>query len=79
MAVISVGPMLLAAWLAPLAFALALPALVWGGLVLAGGTAQALSRRSAFLLLSGPVAMLMHLCWSMGFWSRVILPPRTTG
>jgi glycosyltransferase involved in cell wall biosynthesis len=79
LAVISVGPMLLAAWLAPLAFALSLPALLWGGLVLAGGTLRALSRRSAFLLLSGPVAMLMHLCWSMGFWSRVILPIRTTG
>jgi GT2 family glycosyltransferase len=79
LAVISVGPMLLAAWLAPLLFALSLPALLWGGLVLAGGTAQALSRRSALLLLSGPVAMLMHLCWSMGFWSRVVVPIRTTG
>jgi GT2 family glycosyltransferase len=79
LAVIAVGPMLLAAWLSPLAFALALPALLWIGLVLAGGTAQALSRRSALLLLSGPVAMLMHLCWSMGFWSRVVLPIRIAG
>jgi succinoglycan biosynthesis protein ExoA len=68
----------LAAWLAPLVFALALPALAWGGLVLAGGAAQAVARRSALLLLSGPVAMLMHLCWSMGFWTRVLVPLRTT-
>jgi hypothetical protein len=27
-------------------------------------------------MLSGPVAMLMHVCWSMGFWTRVLLPPR---
>jgi succinoglycan biosynthesis protein ExoA len=63
----------------PAVFALALPALAWGGLVLAGGAAQAVARRSAFLLLSGPVAMLMHLCWSMGFWSRVSPSARCTG
>lgn len=79
LAVISVGPMLLAAWLAPLAFALSLPALAWSALALAGGMAQAVSRGSAFLLLSGPVAMLMHLCWSMGFWSRVVFPLRSLG
>lgn len=79
LAVISVGPILIAAWLAPMAFVLSLPALAWGGLILAGGTAQAVAKRSAFLLLSGPVAMVMHLCWSMGFWSRFVLPRRAFG
>lgn len=77
LAVISVWPLLLAAWLAPLAFVLAIPALAWGLATLAGGVANAISRGSAFLLLAGPVAMLMHLTWSMGFWSRVLLPLRT--
>ncbi|MCU4654391.1 glycosyltransferase family 2 protein [Roseibacterium sp. SDUM158016] len=75
-AVIAVWPMLVAAWAAPLAFALSLPALAWGCAALSGGLALALVRRSAPLALSGPVAMLMHLCWSMGFWSRVLAPPR---
>jgi GT2 family glycosyltransferase len=75
-AVISVGPMLMAAWLAPQAAALGAPVLVWGCLVLAAGAALAVARGSAFLMLSGPVAMLMHVCWSMGFWTRVLLPPR---
>lgn len=77
LAVISVGPMLVAAWLAPLALFLSVPALVWTLAVLSGGAAQAVARGSAVLLLSGPVAMLMHLCWSMGFWSRVVVPGRT--
>jgi glycosyltransferase involved in cell wall biosynthesis len=76
LAVIAVGPVLLAAWLAPAVFALAVPAMAWGGLTLAGGAAQAVAARSSLLLLAGPVAMLMHLCWSMGFWSRVLLPAR---
>ncbi len=75
-AVISVWPVLMAAWFAPFALFLSVPAMVWSALVLTGGAMQAITKRSAFLALSGPVALLMHLCWSMGFWSRVILPVR---
>lgn len=75
-AVIAVWPMLLGAWLAPVAFGLSLPALAWGLVTLGGGLALAASRGSALLVLAGPVAMLMHLSWSMGFWSRLVIPAR---
>jgi len=77
--VIAVAPMLLCAYLAPLAFVLSLPAIAWGAVTLAGGVALAVKRGSALLALSGPVALVMHLCWSMGFWMRVTgLGARTT-
>jgi succinoglycan biosynthesis protein ExoA len=70
-AVIAVAPMLLCAYLAPLVFVLSLPAIAWGAVTLAGGVALAVKRGSALVVLSGPVALVMHLCWSMGFWMRV--------
>jgi hypothetical protein len=74
--VISVGPMLLAAWLAPQPFRAGAAGAGCGAASCWPGARRRRcrdARRSCCC--RGPVAMLMHLCWSMGFWSRV-LPPR---
>ncbi|MBF9030313.1 glycosyltransferase [Rhodobacterales bacterium HKCCE3408] len=75
-AVIAVLPILGASYLAPVHPAFALPAILWAGVVALGGAALALSSRSPLALLSGPLAVLMHTCWSLGFWSCVLRPPR---
>ncbi len=74
-AVIAVGPATLLAGLAPATSVLAVPALLWMGTALLGGVVLALGRRDLSLALSGPVAMLMHLSWSLGFWVQVIAAP----
>ncbi|NNF90557.1 MAG: glycosyltransferase family 2 protein [Boseongicola sp.] len=70
--VIGVGPALALAALAPVFPALALPALLWLAATFAGGMALALGRRDPKLLLCGPVAQVMHLTWSVGFWLQVL-------
>lgn len=71
-AMIAVLPALLLAFLAPVWPVFALPALVWGAATLAGGLSLSLTARSAFLLLSVPVAIAMHAGWSAGFWTAVV-------
>lgn len=46
---------------------LTLPALAWAALCLCLGGLLALRARSLPVLLSGPVAMTMHLAWALGF------------
>ncbi|MBF9033149.1 glycosyltransferase [Rhodobacterales bacterium HKCCE2091] len=76
LAVIGVAPVLALAWFAPVHTGLALPALAWIAVAMLGGAALALTSRNALALLAGPLAILMHVCWSMGFWSCVLVPPR---
>ena len=72
--VMLVLPAVLMLGLVPLHPALALPALIWGGYCLVEGSLIALRKRAPSLALTGPVAMLMHLAWSTGFWSRILAP-----
>ena len=63
-----------AALLAPAGFespVLAAPALLWAGACLAGGLALAVKSRRPSDATAGPVAMLMHLAWSLGFWTQL--------
>jgi succinoglycan biosynthesis protein ExoA len=63
-----------AALLAPAgveAGALAVPAALWAGACLGGGLALALKTRRLEAAAAGPVAMLMHLGWSLGFWTQL--------
>lgn len=50
---------------------LALPAALWAGASVAGGVALAAKARRPADATAGPVAMLMHLAWSLGFWSQL--------
>ena len=73
--VISVAPtvaLVAASSLVPL---LALPAFLWMAAALAGGVSVAVSERAPVMLLSGGVAMLMHVAWSVGFWTQLVSAP----
>ena len=77
-AMIAVLPLLILMLLAPLQPLLALPALLWAAAVLAGGLSLALTSFAPLLLLSIPVAIVMHVSWSAGFWTA-LLHHRLTG
>ncbi len=77
MAPLLVPPALVAAFagvvlsaLHPLWLALAVPAILWAALCLALGVALAVREGRSAVLLSGPVAMTMHLAWGLGFLKR---------
>lgn len=72
--VIAILPLVLLAAFAPLAPALALPALAWLAYCGAMAATLALKGRDPGLLAAAPAAMVMHLAWSAGFWSRVVEP-----
>lgn len=71
-AVIAVGPVFLAAMLAPAHPGLAAPALIWAFATILGGCCLALLQREPLLVLSGPIALVMHLSWSYGFWRQAL-------
>ena len=68
------APALSLALLTPLHPLLALPLIVWLLACLAGGVAIALQTRRPAGLVSGFVAGLMHLAWSVGFWRQWLAP-----
>ncbi|MEO1196841.1 MAG: glycosyltransferase family 2 protein [Pseudomonadota bacterium] len=72
MKVIAVLPAVLAASLFPFAPLAALPALLWVSACLAMALPLALRGRDLSLLVAGPMAMVMHLSWSAGFWNTVL-------
>ena len=49
----------------------AAPAALWACACLGGGLALALKARRPAAAAAGPVAMLMHLAWSLGFWTQL--------
>jgi succinoglycan biosynthesis protein ExoA len=72
--VMLVLPAVLMLGFVPLHPVFALPALLWCGYCLLEGTRIAIGGREPVLAMSGPVAMMMHLAWSAGFWSRILGP-----
>ena len=70
MAMIAVAPMVGLLVLTPLHDVFALPAAAWALACLVGGILLAIERRSARALLGGPIAALMHLAWSAGYWRQ---------
>lgn len=69
---LAVAPAVIAAAAAPLWWPAALPALAWALACLGYGAALGVGRRDPWAALSGPAAMIMHLAWSLGFWSKVL-------
>lgn len=68
---LAVAPAVAGLLAAPFFWPLGIPALLWAALSLAYGVALAAKRRDPAVLLSGPAAMIMHLGWSLGFWSQL--------
>jgi succinoglycan biosynthesis protein ExoA len=69
---LAVAPALLSAIGGLLFWPLAVPALAWAFAALAYGLVLAVKRRDAVVALSGPAAMVMHACWSAGFWTQLL-------
>ncbi len=70
--VIAVAPVVGLALLGPVHLAFAGPALAWLATILAGGLKLAVAQGSAYYLMSGLIALIMHLSWSLGFWGMVL-------
>jgi succinoglycan biosynthesis protein ExoA len=68
---LGVAPAVFAAAASPLFAPLAAPAAIWTGTTLTWGLVLSARRRDPAVLMSGPVAMIMHLAWSIGFWSQL--------
>lgn len=69
-AVACVAPAALLSAAAPLWPTLALPALAWAAGSCGYGLLLAVRRRDACAAWAGPAAMIMHLAWSVGYWSE---------
>jgi succinoglycan biosynthesis protein ExoA len=68
----AIAPAVALALLVPFYFIAALPAVAWAVLCLGYGALLGVREKSADIALSGPAAMLMHLGWSLGFWTTMI-------
>jgi succinoglycan biosynthesis protein ExoA len=69
---LAVAPSVLGLLASPLFSPLAIPALVWAATALTYGLALAARRRDGAVLMSGVAAMIMHLGWSLGFWTQAL-------
>jgi succinoglycan biosynthesis protein ExoA len=69
---LGVLPAVLLALLAPIWPVAAIPALTWAGLCVAYGLAIGVRERSLAAAAAGPMAMVIHLGWSVGFWDHVV-------
>lgn len=76
---IGVAPAFLLAPLGAVHFIFTLPVVIWLCACLIGGAIVAIRRGQPFLSLTGPVAAIMHVTWSTGFWAAVIRQPPRSG
>ncbi|SPJ25531.1 glycosyltransferase family 2 protein [Palleronia abyssalis] len=72
--VAALAPAVLCSFLAPIHWIFALPAALWGMGCVAAGIMIALDTRDPRNFWSGPIAGLMHLAWSLGFWVQRLSP-----
>ena len=79
LAMMSIAPLLALAMLAPLFPPVVLPAVLWISACLIGGAALSLSRRNPMALWAGPIAVVMHIGWSTGFWRHLLKSPSKAG
>ncbi len=78
--VIAILPLVLLAALAPLHPVFLLPLLLWVGYCGSMAVSLASREKDPTLLLAGPMAMIMHLSWSFGFWTTCLrLPTQFAG
>ncbi|WP_299885227.1 glycosyltransferase [uncultured Ruegeria sp.] len=74
-AMIGIAPLLGLAALAPIAPIFALPAVIWISACLISGATFAATKLEGSALGAGPIAIVMHLGWSAGFWKQLLLRP----
>jgi succinoglycan biosynthesis protein ExoA len=65
-------PAVLLALAGPLFWPAVLPLAVWMGFCLGGGIMLGIKARNTHMAAAGPVAMIMHLAWSLGFWKSML-------
>lgn len=75
--VIAILPAILLAFLAPITPLAALPVALWMGFCAAMALPLSIKGREPWLLIIAPMAMVMHLSWSIGFWMSVLQTSRT--
>ena len=66
-------PAALLAFVSPFFWTAAMPLLAWIAVCLCYGVFLAIETHKSGNILSGPVALLMHAGWSLGFWTRIVL------
>ena len=71
---IAILPLVTLAYLVPLSPFFALPAIAWVSYCLTMALERAWLARDASLLLVAPMAMVMHIAWSYGFWRHALQP-----
>ena len=69
---LAVAPALMLGLLAPFNLILAVPAISWAAICASYGVLLGLRERSPCVAMSGPVAMVMHLGWSLGFLREAV-------
>jgi succinoglycan biosynthesis protein ExoA len=70
---LAVAPAVASLVLAPLYAPFAVPALVWAIVALGYGAYRGAKQRDPAAMGAGPVAMIMHLAWSAGFWTQLFV------
>ncbi|MEL6643470.1 MAG: glycosyltransferase family 2 protein [Pseudomonadota bacterium] len=55
---------------------LAVPAFLWMAAATFGAVSVAIRGRAPALLMAGPVAIMMHVSWSVGFWLQILASSR---
>lgn len=73
---IGVAPAVAMAAFAPVFLGFALPFLLWLGACLAAALRLAVSENRLGALGAAPLAAIMHLAWSAGFWRQLLMRPR---
>ncbi len=73
---ISILPLVALAILSPISPIFALPAIAWLSYCLTMALERAWQARDTELLLVAPMAMIMHIAWSLGFWCHALRPVR---
>jgi succinoglycan biosynthesis protein ExoA len=72
LAPLAVAPALILLALSPIWPLAAAPAGAWAVACCLYGAVLAITAASPCVLMSGPVAMVMHAAWSLGFWSQLL-------
>ncbi len=73
---LAVAPAAMLALLTPVWCVAALPLLGWAAICLAYGVMLGIKARRPAMMLTGFVAMLIHMAWSIGFWQQCIMQRR---
>jgi len=69
---LAIAPAVASLLLAPFFWAFAVPAMLWACAAIGYGLLLGVRAKDPAVAFAGPAAMIMHLCWSAGFWAQLI-------